>query len=407
MATTDKYAQLREKAVTLYDEGKQEEACALFQQAIDDGDLKSALFMCYAKTQEEDIKAARQYWMTAQNFYKQMGKPTDDEDLLILFGNACAALGDAQYEKAPYLALINYLEAYSFGNTRCCYNLGNLIYKGYGSPTGESEPERALEYWKAGMEAGWDDSIQAYHEHLIEQIPEPVDSKEKTYDNGDVYHGDLDGDGLPHGTGTMTYKKQSGRYPYKLMGDGLGLVEYYGQWHHGKRQGHGTYTFKNGDTYEGEWVSGLREGCGKYTKANGDSYTGVWKAGDIVSIDGDQQLRLKIELYHSGFDYNNTFKGMLEVTKARRYTIGNMSIIRRDKGFNDANELLEITAISQDSIDLIVPEKYCAERPTHPVAATVKRGETLTIEDVKEDTATIYDDDYDFEIIRRITIQFL
>ena len=91
---------------------------------------------------------------------------------------------------------------------------------------------------------------------------------------------------------------------------------------------------------------------GKYTKANGDSYTGVWKAGDIVSIDGDQQLRLKIELYHSGFDYNNTFKGMLEVTKARRYTIGNMSIIRRDKGFNDANELLEITAISQDSIDL-------------------------------------------------------
>ena len=154
-------------------------------------------------------------------------------------------------------------------------------------------------------------------------------------------------------------------------------------------------------------MSGLREGCGKYTKANGDSYTGVWKAGDIVSIDGDQQLRLKIELYHSGFDYNNTFKGMLEVTKARRYTIGNMSIIRRDKGFNDANELLEITAISQDSIDLIVPEKYCAERPTHPVAATVKRGETLTIEDVKEDTATIYDDDYDFEIIRRITIQFL
>lgn len=407
MATTDKYAQLREKAVTLYDEGKQEEACALFQQAIDDGDLKSALFMCYAKTQEEDIKAARQYWMTAQNFYKQMGKPTDDEDLLILFGNACAALGDAQYEKAPYLALINYLEAYSFGNTRCCYNLGNLIYKGYGSPTGESEPERALEYWKAGMEAGWDDSIQAYHEHLIEQIPEPVDSKEKTYDNGDVYHGDFDGDGLPHGTGTMTYKKQSGRYPYKLMGDGLGFVEYYGQWHHNQRQGHGTYTFKNGDTYEGEWVSGLREGCGKYTKANGDSYTGVWKAGDIVSIDGDQQLRLKIELYHSGFDYNNTFKGMLEVTKARRYTIGNMSIIRRDKGFNDANELLEITAISQDSIDLIVPEKYCAERPTHPVAATVKRGETLTIEDVKEDTATIYDDDYDFEIIRRITIQFL
>ena len=46
-----------------------------------------------------------------------------------------------------------------------------------------------------------------------------------------------------------------------------------------KKNGQGTYTFANGDTYAGEWSGDEKNGQGTYTFANGDKYVGDWKSG--------------------------------------------------------------------------------------------------------------------------------
>ena len=43
------------------------------------------------------------------------------------------------------------------------------------------------------------------------------------------------------------------------------------------RNGQGTMTFANGDTYTGGWKDGDRHGQGTMTYPNGDTHTGEWK----------------------------------------------------------------------------------------------------------------------------------
>ena len=53
-----------------------------------------------------------------------------------------------------------------------------------------------------------------------------------------------------------------------------------GEWGDDVRNGFGTYTYINGDTYEGEWSNNLRHGQGTYTYAeSGAKYVGGWVNG--------------------------------------------------------------------------------------------------------------------------------
>ena len=45
-------------------------------------------------------------------------------------------------------------------------------------------------------------------------------------------------------------------------------MSYLGYWAEDTRNGYGTYTYINGDTYEGEWSNNLRHGQGTYTFAD-------------------------------------------------------------------------------------------------------------------------------------------
>ena len=38
-----------------------------------------------------------------------------------------------------------------------------------------------------------------------------------------------------------------------------------GEWAEDGRNGHGVYTYVNGDTYDGEWSNNMRHGQGTYT----------------------------------------------------------------------------------------------------------------------------------------------
>ena len=54
-----------------------------------------------------------------------------------------------------------------------------------------------------------------------------------------------------------------------------------GEWKDGQRDGHGTYTFANGDEYVGDWKAYQMHGHGIYTYADGSVEEGVWKNSEF------------------------------------------------------------------------------------------------------------------------------
>jgi len=94
----------------------------------------------------------------------------------------------------------------------------------------------------------------------------------KTYENGDVYVGDLVND-KPHGKGVLT--QPSG---HKLDGD----------WIDGEFTGRGSYKYPKGSVYGGDLVNGKRHGKGVYVKKRNGKYTiedGYWFDDDYVGKD--------------------------------------------------------------------------------------------------------------------------
>lgn len=65
------------------------------------------------------------------------------------------------------------------------------------------------------------------------------------------------------------------------------------------RNGVGTYTYVNGDTYEGDWSNNLRHGQGTYTYADsGAKYVGGWVNGRREGIG---------ELIFANYKYKGNF----------------------------------------------------------------------------------------------------
>lgn len=51
-------------------------------------------------------------------------------------------------------------------------------------------------------------------------------------------------------------------------------IFFVGQWSHGKMEGVGVLTSRNGDVYEGSFLNGMFDGIGTFKKATGDIYMG-------------------------------------------------------------------------------------------------------------------------------------
>ncbi|KAJ1563524.1 hypothetical protein HK096_000583, partial [Nowakowskiella sp. JEL0078] len=79
--------------------------------------------------------------------------------------------------------------------------------------------------------------------------------------NGDVYEG-IYQNGKRNGQGSYVWKN--------------------GQFENGKRHGSGSYTYANGDVYEGSWKNDLKHGKGVYTfKGSGSKKKGIWVNGAL------------------------------------------------------------------------------------------------------------------------------
>lgn len=87
------------------------------------------------------------------------------------------------------------------------------------------------------------------------------------YKNGDRYEGDWR-ENEKHGLGTMIYEK-----------DG----EYFGRFENGRRHGEGVFTYKSQDTYSGFWKYGNKHGEGTFTfKKTKLKISGNWENGTLT-----------------------------------------------------------------------------------------------------------------------------
>lgn len=88
--------------------------------------------------------------------------------------------------------------------------------------------------------------------------------KQKKYENGDLFKGQLD-------KNKMIKDDTQGEMKY-ANGD-----RYAGYWKNGKRDGYGEMWYANGDYYEGQWQDGVKYELGMMSYNNGDTYDGLWE----------------------------------------------------------------------------------------------------------------------------------
>ncbi|CAF0906417.1 unnamed protein product [Rotaria sordida] len=100
-------------------------------------------------------------------------------------------------------------------------------------------------------------------------------NKTVDYENGDVYKGEIDEHGRPHGKGTYIHHDIAGQVQQGC---------YVGEWQHDKKHGKGRHRYRNGDIYDGLWRDGpykndKKNGKGILIYSNGDKYEGMFKDG--------------------------------------------------------------------------------------------------------------------------------
>ncbi len=275
------------------------------------------------------------------------------------------------------------------------------------------------------------------------------------------YKGAVDENGLAHGEGEMKYDQRTTQYWLGYCDVAVAPKCYKGQWCHGVKCGEGKMTFyapsdyqhysyigswandlpegsgqirvvdrynketitpinlvagmregrntavEFGKTIDCQWVSGYKEGEGVCTMPNGQQFRGVWR-NDNLDLDSCTFMEaievptLIVDIYHSGFDYSRRIVGLIEA-KVGEYTLEDALPVLRDKGFDDSEPLITILSVEGGVVKYAVSSSY--SEGNSPIVGTVAVDERVEHKHLMKCVATIYDDDYDYEIIRKIDIK--
>ncbi len=222
------------------------------------------------------------------------------------------------------------------------------------------------------LTGNWTDDQMPTHGELIDSI---------------CYEGELK-DGKPEGHGKCEIR------------DGV----YEGEFHNGQRHGHGVEIYDNGDRLEGEWQNGSQDGHSIYRLANGQQMEVEWEKGHFKSetlnvIGGDSAPVLVVQVSNQGFDYSHSLMCFFTAKTGKNY-FKDAVILNMDKSFKD--DFIEIEEVTADSVTFIVSGLYTKD--SQPLRETIHTGEQRTYRDQRDCTATIYDEDHDYEMVHELKL---
>ena len=276
------------------------------------------------------------------------------------------------------------------------------------------------------------------------------------------YRGETDENGLPHGQGKMKYASKNGCYWLGYADYDVAPKSYEGEWCHGVRNGKGKMVFAADGcshySYDGEWVNGLPEGSGVIrvipkgckeriapcnfvaglreglntifefgkiiececkaglmegpgicTLPKGKQFKGVWH-NDNLDLDScdfiepKQNPKLIVTLQHHGCQYKRRIVALIEATVGL-HTIADGFVVLEDKGFAQTEPLVEVLSIENGVVKYRVDGTY-SENNTVQVG-TIAPGEKVQLGYSNSAKYTIYDEDYEYDIIHKVTIKYI
>ena len=270
--------EFRNEGYRIYEEDM-EKAVSLFKKAAEAKDIPAGLALAtYYYEEEFDCDVAKDWLEKALAWYEELGNPGELAEY-IAFGHYLKGQILYQSELNYAGAWIEFTKAVDSGYAEAYAPMGTMLYEGDWTPDGNPDVNGAVALWKKGMELGDDKCRQLYQEHLGEMVNAPRTIK---FENGDVYKGDVNADGLPHGGGHMDYNI-NGYY-----------ASYDGTWADGKRSGNGHYHSMSKSArryvhdYKGQWLDDQPhgEGTSMDSKEEGlhcstvtETYTGGFRKG--------------------------------------------------------------------------------------------------------------------------------
>lgn len=268
----------RNEGYRIYEEDM-DKAVELFQKAAAKKDIPAGVALAaYYYDEECDENSAKEWLEKAFEWFEQAGNPEEFADY-VAFGHYEMGMILYQCELDCAGAWLEFTKAVDAGYAEAYASMGTMLYEGDWTPDGDPDVNGAVELWETGMSLGDQKCTGLYKEHKGETVKDP---KTVRFENGDVYKGDVNAEGKPHGNGHMDYN-ENGYW-----------AEYDGAWVDGKRQGYGHYhsmskaARRYAHDYKGEWLDDKQHGQGTSEDSSEvgihcstvtETYTGGFKEG--------------------------------------------------------------------------------------------------------------------------------
>jgi len=139
-----------------------------------------------------------------------------------------------------------------------------------------------------------------------------------TGQNSHVYSGNFV-NGLFHGEGQFEWNEENNNINTKQT--------YKGNYSLGKKNGHGKFTFKDGNTFDGMWESGEPHGEGIFETKN-RKYHGNWRAGQFIQVIKIEDITKEEENVDLNFEVPNED---IVIKDSLRYSISSVLSSRAEE----------------------------------------------------------------------------